>query len=246
MRCPKCGKEVNQGSNFCNLCGTPISHEQNAPTVPYMTTPVVTNNTQSENIQTKKPVYKKWWFWVIIVLAVFIVVGSQGSDDDNNTYDIKTAESSAENTTEKETEKPTEPPTKKPTEKPTESPAEVEKAFKESCSTIDFSTLARNPEKYKGNNYKFTGQVIQVQEGWFDMVDLRINITKEEFEYIDEVLWTDTIYATVEIPDGDDNILVDDVITFWGTCDGEYTYESVLGSNITLPKIDIEYFELTN
>ena len=119
--------------------------------------------------------------------------------------------------------------------------------FIEGCSTIDFDTLSRNPDKYKGNNYKLTGEIIQVQESaWGDTVDLRINITKEEFEYIDDVMWTDTIFATVEIPDGEDKLLEDDVITFWGTCDGNYTYETVLGNNVSLPKIDIKYYELNN
>ena len=103
-----------------------------------------------------------------------------------------------------------------------------------------------NKDKYKGNGYKFEGQIIQVQEGWGDSVDLRINITKEENEYLDEPLWTDTIYATVEIPDGADKLLEDDVITFWGTCDGDYTYETVMGNNVSLPKIDIKYYELNN
>ena len=76
------------------------------------------------------------------------------------------------------------------------------------------------------------------------MVELRIDITKETSEYSDYVFWSDTIYATVYIPDGEDNILVDDIITFWGTCDGEFTYETVMGDNITLPKIDIEYYVL--
>ncbi len=140
----------------------------------------------------------------------------------------------------------TEPTTEEPTtQKPTEDPAQVEKEFKESCGTIDFETLSRNPDKYKGNNYKFTGQVIQVIEStWGDTVDLRINVTKEEFEYIDDVMWTDTIYATVEIPEGEDRILEDDIITIYGTCDGMYTYESVLGGSISLPKISIKYYTL--
>lgn len=125
------------------------------------------------------------------------------------------------------------------TEKPTEDEKHVEKKYKNSCETIDFKTLARNPDKYKGNSYKFTGEVIQVQEGWFDTVDLRINITKDEYGY-----WKDTIYATIEIPEGEDNILEDDIITFWGTCEGEYTYTSVVGSSVTLPKINIKYYEL--
>ena len=90
-----------------------------------------------------------------------------------------------------------------------------------------------------------TGEVIQVQESsWGNTVNLRINVTKETYEYISDVTWTDTIFATVEIPDGADRILEDDVINFWGTCDGMYTYESVLGSSVSLPKIDIKYYEL--
>ena len=127
----------------------------------------------------------------------------------------------------------------------TEDPKAKEEQFKNSCGTIDFKTLSRNPDKYKGNKYKLTGEVIQVQEdSWSDMVELRIDITKETSEYSDYVFWSDTIYATVYIPDGEDNILVDDIITFWGTCDGEFTYETVMGDNITLPKIDIEYYVL--
>lgn len=156
-------------------------------------------------------------------------------------YTSANAETTVEPATEEETTE--EPTTEEPT---TQEPAQTEQEFKDSCSTISFEDLSRNPDKYKGNNYKFTGQVIQVQEGWFDTVDLRINVTKEEFEYIDDVMWTDTIYATVTIPEGADNLLEDDVITFWGTCDGNYSYTSVLGNQISLPKIDIEYYELNN
>lgn len=122
----------------------------------------------------------------------------------------------------------------------------AEEEFKNSCESIDYATLARNPDKYKGNNYVFTGKVIQVTEStWYNKnVDLRIDITEESYEYLEGSNWTDTIYAIVEIPDGEDRILEDDIITFWGTCDGMYTYESIFGQKISLPKIDIKYFEL--
>ena len=116
--------------------------------------------------------------------------------------------------------------------------------FIDNCTTIDFDTLSRNPDKYKGNNYVFTGEVIQVSESWGDTVDLRINVTKKSYEYIDDEYWEDTIYATVEIPDGADRILEDDIITIWGTCDGLYSYTSILGSSVSLPKIDIKYYEI--
>lgn len=116
--------------------------------------------------------------------------------------------------------------------------------FTESCTTIDFDTLSRNPDKYKGNNYKFTGEVIQVSESWGDTVNLRINVTKKSYEYLDGEYWEDTIYATVEIPEGEDRILEDDIITIWGTCDGLYSYTSILGSSVSLPKIDIKYYQI--
>lgn len=217
MVCPKCGT-VYEG-NYCPKgCNSPYH-------------------------KPKKPIYKKWWFWLIVAIVVIAIVGGSSASEEGASNNTDATSSVSSTSVEKVTKQPT---TKPETVKPTESPAQIEKKFKKSCGTIDFKTLSRNPDKYKGNNYKFTGEVIQVQEGWFNTVDLRINITKEELEYIDEVMWTDTIYATVEIPDGADNILEEDIITIWGTCNGEYTYESVLGSSVTLPKINVEYYELVS
>lgn len=115
-----------------------------------------------------------------------------------------------------------------------------------SCKTIDYMTLSRNPDKYKGEHFKLTGQVIQVldSDSWFnDATTLRINITKHDNEYVDD-WWEDTIIATVVIPKGADRILENDIITFYGDCDGLYTYTSVLKQKISLPKIDIKYFEV--
>lgn len=115
-----------------------------------------------------------------------------------------------------------------------------------SCKTIDYKTLSRNPDKYKGEHFKLTGQVIQVldSDSWFnDATTLRINITKHENEYVDD-WWEDTIVASVVIPKGADRILENDIITFYGDCDGLYTYTSILNQKISLPKIDIKYFEV--
>ena len=73
---------------------------------------------------------------------------------------------------------------------------------------------------------------------------MRINVTKVTYQYIDDEYWEDTIYATVEIPEGEDRILEDDIITIWGTCDGLYSYTSVLGSSVSLPKIDVKYYSI--
>ena len=191
------------------------------------------------NTKVKKSIFKKWWFWVIVVLVIGAIGGvinqnkTNSQSSKNNT--TATVSTTAETTTVKETTAV--PPT-------TKSAKEIESTFKKSCKTIDYKTLSRNPNKHKGENLNFTGEVIQVQESdslFSDttQVDLRINVTKDEYG-----LWDDTILATVELPEDADKILEDDIITIWGECDGDYTYESVLGSNITLPLINVEYFEI--
>lgn len=235
MKCRQCNHEVKPNSKFCENCGCPITQPmpqqrnfQQRPMQPLPPLPM-----QQRPIPQKPKKGMKGWQVALIcvgcVVGGFIFIGALGTSirEYNSEY------SSDVSYTHKETE-------------PTKSPEEVEQEFKDSCTTIDFADLSRNPDKYKGNNYKFTGEVIQVQEGWHNTVDLRINVTKEEYDSLDIITWSDTIYATIEIPEGEDKILEDDVITFWGTCDGEYTYTAVLGNKISLPKIDIEYYELNN
>lgn len=123
--------------------------------------------------------------------------------------------------------------------------AEEKQAYLDSCETIDYKTLSRNPDKYKGDHFKFTGEVIQVldSDSWFDnATTLRINVTKVDSEYID--MWEDTIVCTVTIPEGQDRILEDDIITIYGDCYGLYTYTSIFGQKISIPRIDIKYYEI--
>lgn len=174
------------------------------------------------NTDTNKSRYKKIWIGAIVVVAVALFVG------------FYFAKSPNDNTTTSEHQDETQS---------TQSAKETEKEFKKSCKTITFKKLARNPDKYKGENFKIKGQVIQVldSDSWFnESTALRINITQ------DGAFWTDTIIAAVNIPKGDDRILDDDIITLWGTCKGLYTYKSVLGQKISLPRVDIEYYKIEN
>lgn len=228
MKCSHCGNELKHNAKFCDSCGACIE-----------------NSSLSQNSETqKKKIYKRWYFWVIIVVAIMVVGGINGAINSSSSNKSNQETTVAGQSSEKETEAST--TTEHTTEKETQDAMKTENEYKDNCETIDFKTLSRNPDKYKGKDYKFEGQIIQVQESWGNKVDLRINITKEENEFLDEPLWTDTIYATVEIPDSADKLLEDDVITFWGTCDGDYTYETVMGNSISLPKIDIKYYKLNN
>lgn len=109
-----------------------------------------------------------------------------------------------------------------------------------SCKNIKYEDLARNPDKYKSQSFKFTGKVIQVVEPTVGhTVVLRINVTKTEYDF-----YTDTIYATVSIPKDSDRILEGDIITIYGNCEGMYSYKSVLGQKISLPEISIKYYKV--
>ena len=192
-------------------------------------------------IPKKKPIYIKWWFWVIIAVFLLIIIANMGSCGDNNS-DLSNNNDgytdSVDHTTEETTTKKITTTTKPTTTVPKLSESE----FKAQCSTIGFDTLSRNPDKYKGKKYKFTGEVIQVSESsllGMTFCDLRINVTEGEYG------WEDTIYATVTLKEGEDRILEDDIITIWGTCEGNYTYTSIMGASISLPKIDVEYFEIS-
>ena len=115
-----------------------------------------------------------------------------------------------------------------------------EKDFKSSCQTYTFEQMARNPDNFKGTNVKVTGEVIQALYG-YGSVSLRVNITKEG-NYT--TYYTDTIYVTYTPEEGEDKILEDDIITIYGTSDGEYTYTSTIGASVTLPYIKGKYIEI--
>ena len=114
-----------------------------------------------------------------------------------------------------------------------------EKAFKDSCKTYKYKEIARNPDKYVGKNVKFTGEVMQVSEGWFNSVTILLQVTKNEYGW-----YEDTVYCNYTYKDGEDKILEDDIITIYGTCEGDTSYISVLGSSITIPEVNIKYLKI--
>lgn len=118
---------------------------------------------------------------------------------------------------------------------------EIESAFKAECITYTYKDIARSPGEYKGKKAKFTGEVIQVmQEEFYSMMIyvLRVNVTQNGRYYEDTVYVT--YYADADAP----RILEDDIITMYGTLEGEKTYETVMGSSVTIPNFDAEYIDI--
>lgn len=104
------------------------------------------------------------------------------------------------------------------------------------CSTPSYEDVARNPDSYEGSKVKISGSVIQVSESFLDIFDT--NSVDLRVEAPDGV-W----YVTYSRQEGESRILEGDYITCYGECDGVTTYISVLGGNVTVPKLIMKYHD---
>lgn len=217
MLCPNCKKELSFGVQFCSECGMNL----NAPIK-----------------KQKKSVTKKWWFWVIVAIAVIAFIGIAGGGDSADTpadSDNVVEQNDAETTT-----KAQETTTEKITEATTVVQSLSEDEYKSVCQSVSYKDIARMPDDYVGMDVVFSGEVIQVMESsWSDTITYRINVTKDEYGF-----WEDTVYVTYVLPEGAPRILEDDIVKFYGICQGTYTYESVMGSNVTIPSVDALYIDI--
>lgn len=110
--------------------------------------------------------------------------------------------------------------------------------FKDNCESISYDELARNPDLYEGNSYVFTGKISQVLEDT-NITSYLINVTEGEYVWEDLVLG-----AKVKSDENSSRFLEDDIIRFYGVFQGLYTYETVLGSQNTVPYVKIYDIEL--
>ncbi|MDO5477504.1 MAG: hypothetical protein Q4F43_10410, partial [Eubacteriales bacterium] len=67
---------------------------------------------------------------------------------------------------------------------------------------------------------------------------LRVDITKTRWGY------DDTILVSYEAKEGDSRIFEGDIVTMYGLLGGTYTYETVMGSSLTVPLFFAEYIEI--
>ena len=110
-----------------------------------------------------------------------------------------------------------------------------EENFKANCQTISYSDIARDSQGLKGQDFTFTGEVIQVSGNTY-----RMDVTLDEFG-----VYSDTIVFNYDTGDGN-RILENDIVTIWGTSKGLLTYTSILGAEVTVPEIDAKYVSINN
>ncbi len=105
-----------------------------------------------------------------------------------------------------------------------------EEEYKSLCEILDYEDILRNPDNNDGKYCKVEGTVEQIVEGWFDSFTIYVT------DYNGNK-WG-CVYS---YKDGESRILEGDSVVMYGECKGTDTTETILGEQVTLPRVDIEY-----
>lgn len=109
-------------------------------------------------------------------------------------------------------------------------------AFKDSCEALNYKVLKKNPDNHIGENVKYTGEVIEIQESG-ETTFMRIAVTDMGYG-----IWDFNDVIAVNFNNTTD-IVEDDISRIYGKVTGSFSYTSVAGWEITIPEIDAEYLE---
>ena len=102
------------------------------------------------------------------------------------------------------------------------------------CSTVDYKSIARNPNEYKGERVKVVGTVLQsVEDG--RQITLIIRVNDEFFDFM---------YVTYENKLDDERFLDEDWVSIYGKLDGLKTYDSIGVGEVTVPKMNAKYIDI--
>lgn len=112
--------------------------------------------------------------------------------------------------------------------------------YTNACQEVTYEELARSNESYVGTKVKFYGKIFQVvNSSDTGFSTYLISVTEEEYGF-----WDDNVRVRFDTTDIKSKFLEDDIVVFYGEVSGEYSYESVLGKEITVPEITAVYMEM--
>lgn len=109
---------------------------------------------------------------------------------------------------------------------------EAEKA--EYSADYSYTTLARDPESYKGTKVRYRGKVLQEGDVGEGMRYIRFAVDSN-YDAVLFVTYTDDQVSV--------RILDDDILTIYGTVAGDYSYETVMGATVTLPWVHTDMID---
>lgn len=105
--------------------------------------------------------------------------------------------------------------------------------FKDTCPSIDYKTIMRNPENAYGTLCKASGTVFQV-----------IETDDYTQEFLLKLNDGNMVYVTYYKEENADNMLENDIVDVYGTFYVTKSYTTLLGESKTVPKLAVDYVDL--
>ncbi len=99
---------------------------------------------------------------------------------------------------------------------------------------INYDSAARYPSSYRGDKCSFSGKVLQVMSG----------INENVYRISSKGRYDDVVYVRIKSSNITTPILEDDMVTVYGTYDGNYTYTAIFGQSITIPSVIAERIDV--
>lgn len=242
--CPRCGTERRGSLRFCANCAFDFAPEISAgsslaqPPVPAPAPAALPPPAPPARASTARP---RWQLWAAGLGALFIIgsvanaLGGRANDEPGAS--LLARASATPTSTPRATPRPTPRQTAAATHRPTPQPTPVpvlalsyEEQFAAAIN-LSYDELFRNAEAHVGESIYYRGEVIQVLGEPGDW-QYRIDVTLGAYD-----IWTDTVLVAYA---GTDRFLEDDIVDFVGLSLGPYTYESVLGGDITIPLLAVD------
>lgn len=240
MNCKKCGKELMEKDQFCKFCGSAVEVKNSNRVVSrtwFIVLMLIVFFPVGLYLMWKSNWNKVAKVMVSLVFAIGFIGVIFGEEEEgmplNDTTTVNAQVASNKSMEEKDIEIPEEPKV------PEKTPEEIKQEFISKCERFTYKDIARNPDNFNGKHMKLDGEVIQVSEGLFNSVTLRVSSRKDELGFDEDIYLINYKYS-----DGESKILEEDNITIWGICSGVTSYKSVLGSTITIPSVDMEYYSI--
>ncbi len=107
-----------------------------------------------------------------------------------------------------------------------------EEEYKSVCETYSYEEILRNEDEYKGKHVVISGKVDQVIEGLLGGYSIYITDSSGN-------KW----HCTYRYKDGESKILENDNVTVYGDLNGTANSKTVLGKQVTMPYVEINYYE---
>lgn len=108
--------------------------------------------------------------------------------------------------------------------------------YEASCNVISFQELNRNLNSYNGQHFKFTGQIVQINEN-NGVTDIVLAVTQVNGGWSS----TDLLHVIYKTKTA---FNIGDVVIVYGDVSGSYNYISASLGELMIPQITARYIEL--